>query len=96
MATFPSIDHGILSPSGRCSKRAREAALKREADRLFQPGTFDVATPSEAQQRADKVAGLLRTAAHLRALAERGMRPIAYRREARKLEAEAQAMGGAL
>jgi hypothetical protein len=33
--TIPCIDHGLLSPSGRMSKRARVAAMKRETARLF-------------------------------------------------------------
>lgn len=37
----PTIDDSLLSPSGRMSKRAREAAMKREAKRIIQPGTFD-------------------------------------------------------
>lgn len=31
----PTIDHSLLSPSGRMSKRARKAAIKRETARLF-------------------------------------------------------------
>lgn len=37
----PSIDHGLLSPSGRMSKQARKAAMEREAAKLFPPGFWD-------------------------------------------------------
>lgn len=35
IGTWPSIDHGLLSPSGRTSKRARKAAMEREQERLW-------------------------------------------------------------
>lgn len=88
--TWPAIDHGGLSPSGRVSKRARAAWLAREAARLFPPGTF--ADPKRPETAAEKRVRILRTAAELRALAERGMKPRAYRREAERLEAEAASL----
>lgn len=91
--TWPAIDHSGLSPSGRCSKRARAAWLKREAARLFPPGTFVTATPQPAP--ADQ---LRLNAARLRDLAGRGMSPRKFAREAARLEAEAAALeekGGA-
>lgn len=76
----PGIDHGILSPSGRVSKRAREAALKREMARLFEGvDTSPVAQPSERER-------LLQKARELRELAARGMKPRAYAKEAARLE----------
>lgn len=90
--TWPAIDHSGLSPSGRCSKRARKAWLKREAARLFPPGTFSTATPP-----TDRVV-LLVSAKRLRDLAALGMSPRKFAREAARLEAEAaaiEAKGGA-
>lgn len=85
----PSIDHSILSPSGRCSKRAREAALKREAARLFPKGYFNEPPKSDRQIAQDRAATLRRSAENLRSLAARGMTPRKFIREAEKLEAEA-------
>lgn len=85
----PSIDHTLLSPSGRASKRARDAALKREAARLFPPGYFDAPTKSAQQIASEKAATLRRSAANLRDLAARGMSARKFLREAAKLEARA-------
>jgi len=81
----PSIDHGILSPSGKISKRAREAVLKRMHEELFPEGGLPHPT---AKQPAYKQT-LLRKAKQLRELAARGMSPRKYAREAARLEAEA-------
>ena len=86
--SWPSIDHSILSPSGRCSKRARKAALDREASRLFPPGFCTKGDPVEAPRSAV----LRRQAATLRELAARGMCPRKYAAEAQRLEAEAAAL----
>lgn len=88
----PSIDHTILSPSGRVSKRAREAALKREHDRLFPPGFWDEPAKTQEQLRQEKATTLRRSAAHLRELAERGMSRKKFLREAAKLEEQANAL----
>ena len=87
---WPSIDHGILSPSGKVSKRAREAALKRETEKLFPPGYWDAPAKTEAEARAGKATALRRTATNLRELADRGMTPRKFLREAARLEAEAE------
>lgn len=90
--TGPSIDHTILSPSGRCSKQARDAAMKREAAKLFPPGFWDkpVLTPEEqAKNKADE---LRRTAKTLRDLAARGMNSRRYAREAAELEQQADSI----
>ena len=88
--TWPACDHSGLSPSGRVSKRARAAWLAREAARLFPPGTFaDTRRPENADEKRVR---LLRTAAELRALADRGMKPRAHRRAAERLEAEAASL----
>lgn len=88
----PSIDHTLLSPSGRVSKRARAAALKREHDRLFPPGYWDAPEPTEAEQRAALALTLRRSAANLRDLAARGMSTRKFTRAADAIEAEAAAL----
>lgn len=85
----PSIDHTLLSPSGRVSKRAREAALKREAARLFPPGYWDAVKPRPEEDDAARRERLLRTADNLRDLASRGMSTRKFLRVAALLEAEA-------
>lgn len=86
----PSIDHSLLSPSGRVSKRARKAAEAREVARLFPPTPAPEPNP-EAVKAAQGYA-LLRAAANLRELAARGMSTRKYLREAAKLEAQAEAL----
>lgn len=82
------FDHGILSPSGRESKRSRKAVL----DKLGKTVNEAMAA-AEAQNRADLEAKhpqyLRQYEAELRALADRGMRPKAHRTKAAELEAEA-------
>ncbi len=82
--SWPSIDHSILSPSGHCSKRAREAALKREYARLFPPDVLaDFRGHRPVESKRDN---LLRRAKQLRELAARGMHPRSYPKEAARLE----------
>lgn len=88
----PTVDHSLLSPSGRVSGAARRAALAREHDRLFPPGYWDRGGPTDAERNAARAAALRRQAATLRDLAGRGMRPRAYRREAARLDAEADTL----
>lgn len=81
---WPSIDHSLLSPNGRMSKRARKAAEAREFARLFK-GIGDlkgtpISQPSEKEQH-------LAQAARLRDLASRGMCVKKYTKEADRLEA---------
>lgn len=82
---IPAIDHSLLSPSGRMSKRARKAALQREAARLFAGINLKGEAPQESER--DR---LLRTAQTLRDLANGGMKPRAYMKEAERLEALAK------
>lgn len=88
----PSIDHSILSPSGRCSERAREAALDRETARLFPPGYWAAPKLTDAEAAHAKAQALHKSAATLRDLAARGMSVRRYTREAERLEAEAAAL----
>ena len=88
MATWPSIDHGILSPSGRVSGRARKAAMQRERVRLGWDQLFADLVPGLPAQPSERES-LLRQAAELRELAKRGMKPRAYLKAAIALEARA-------
>lgn len=89
---WPSIDHSLLSPSGKASKRARVAALKREGERLFPPGFWDAGPLTAAQVLGRRILALRRRAANLSELADRGMNPARYRRVAASLMAEAERM----
>lgn len=82
--TRPAIDHSLLSPSGRMSKRSRRAALKREHGRLFPPGFWD--GPAMPDNHAENLRAAAR---NLRELAARGMSPRKFLREAERLEKEA-------
>jgi hypothetical protein len=88
----PSIDHSVLSPSGRVSKAARNAAFKREAARLFPEGFWDPPEKTAAEQAREKAESLRRSAANLRQLAARGMSTKKFTREATRMEAEAAAL----
>ena len=83
----PTIDHGLLSPSGRVSRRAREAFFKREAARLF--AGVDLSPPVPQPKESVK---LRQHAAMLRELAGRGMRPRYHRKHAAIAEAQAIAL----
>lgn len=73
----------LSSPSGRTSKRAQRLAGERLSIALFGPGGYQPEPAPQPTQRER----LLRRAADLRDLAERGMKPRAFRREAARLEA---------
>jgi len=81
----PSIDHSILSPSGRVSKRARKAALEQQAKILFAGIDFSPSVPQPTEAEA-----LRRQAKQLLELANRGMNTKSYRRHANKLIARAE------
>ena len=83
--TRPSIDHSLLSPSGRVSKRARKAAQERVRRELFGDGL-----PYPTCKQPTQKERLLRQAKNLRELAARGMRPKAFIREAEELEKQAE------
>ena len=74
------------SPSGRMSKRARKAAQERLRAELF--GDMDISP--KAEQPTEREA-LLRQAGELEALAERGVYPRKYRKEAARLRKLAEA-----
>ena len=78
----------LSSPSGRMSKRARKAAESRLALALFGPQGLQPEPPG-----VPRSAEHLRSyAATLRGLADRGMKPRVHRREADKLDREADSM----
>lgn len=55
VGTWPSIDHSLISPSGRMSNRARKAAEKRENAKLF-AGVVAVQPQQPAKiERADRI-----------------------------------------
>ena len=82
-----SIDHSLLSPSGRVSGRAKKAALERMRRELFGDGLPFPTCPQPSQKTR-----LLRQAKELRALAARGMRPRAFIRDAEALETKAASL----
>lgn len=85
MGEIPIIED-LTSPSGKMSKRARKAVQERNRVALFGPNGLQ--KPSY-QQPTEKET-LLRRAAELRELANRGMKPRAYKKEADRLEAMAK------
>ncbi len=83
---IPSIDHGLLSPSGHMSKRARKAAIERERSKLFPVGFWDKPEPSAIDITTRERERALFRARMLRELANRGMHPRKYAAEADRLE----------
>ena len=81
VGTWPSVDHSLLSPSGKMSKIAKERAQKRLLKELFPEGL----EPPTCRQPTEKEY-LLRKASELRELANRGFKPRAYLKEAIRLE----------
>ncbi len=89
--TWPAMDHGPLSPSGRVSARTRRAYLRKvEEDfaRAFPNGALPTGRPPPPGD-AERAEQLRRAAAVLRDLAARGMKPRAHAKEAARLESEA-------
>lgn len=80
------IDHGILSPSGRVSKRSRKLAQARVVRQLWPNGCTREDIQGTAPQNDEKES-LLRYARTLRDLASKGMHPRKYAKEAARLEA---------
>ena len=74
----------LSSPSGRMSKRARKAADERLRLALFGPDGLQ-----RVAQQPSMAESLRRQAAQLQSLAAKGMKPRAYRKEAARLEQEA-------
>ena len=85
----PSIDHSVLSPSGRVSKRARKAAQERMRRELFGDGL-----PYPRCKQRTEAEMLMLQANRLRDLADRGMTPRAFRKEAAECEARAKQLTG--
>lgn len=94
----PSIDHSLLSPSGRISKRARKAAIERDEARVrawfMRKYPEQTAEQIAATKSAARAVSLRRTAANLLDLASRGMKPRAYPKAAARMIAEAEALEG--
>ena len=81
---YPSVDHSLLSPSGRMSKRALKAAQERTRRGLFGDGLPFPSCPQPTEREA-----LLRQAQELRLLASRGVTPKKLTRKAVELEQRA-------
>ena len=71
----------LISSSGRMSKRALRAAQERIGRMIFPNGLARPTCPQPSEREA-----LLRQAGELRALAVRGMKSRAYRKQAAQLE----------
>jgi predicted ribosome quality control (RQC) complex YloA/Tae2 family protein len=82
----------VAERSGKCSKQARDAAIKREATKLFPPGFFDKPTLTPEEQAKQKADRLRLSAKKLRDLAARGMNRHKYTREAAKMESQADVL----
>ena len=80
----------MSSPSGRQSKRSKDAASKRLAKSLF--GEKGLQRPTVTQPSDELV--LRRRASELRGLADRGMSPRKHRKAADELEKKADRLGG--
>lgn len=87
--SWPSIDHGVLSPSGHVSKRAERAAKARNTAVLFPAEYWDKPAKSDAELRAELATALRRQADTLRGLAARGMSPRKHLKVATDLEKQA-------
>jgi hypothetical protein len=85
MMDYPSIDHSFVSPCGHISKRAKKQYLERFANELFGDRSCLIPTCKQPTEKEN----LLRRAKELRELAERGMKPRAFIKEARVLELKA-------
>lgn len=88
--SFDTMSEAIAlsSPSGRMSKRAREAANKRLSIALF--GQNGLQAPARPQ--TSKKEQMLAHAKRLRELAARGMSPRKFIKDAEMLEAKAEAL----
>ena len=82
MKVWQGIDHGILSQSGRVSRRSEKLAKVRNYEKLF-PDGFPC---PKAPPQLDEAVILRQQAAELRALADRGMSPGKHRAAATRLE----------
>jgi hypothetical protein len=96
------LNHTLLSPSGKASKRARKAAeqrmgeaLQKHAERYDREHAVELEASrvaAEAKARQDKIDSLRRSAQTLRDLADRGMRPVYHHKHATRIDAEAAAL----
>lgn len=82
----PSIDHGLLSPSGHMSKRARKFYQDRTAKELF--GEKGIPAPSAIQPTEKE--RLLYWAKEYKKLADSGMSSRKYRKLADECERKAK------
>ena len=85
------FDHGILSPSGHVSKRARDATIAQLALAVNR-AVAEAELAHQGYLEAKRPEFLRQKAADLRALAARGMQPRKLTAQAARLEAEADAL----
>ena len=81
----PGVDHSLISPNGRISKRSLEAAQERTRQALFGGG---LAYPSCRQPSEREY--YLRKASEFRDLAARGVNPRKHTKEAERMESLAK------
>lgn len=81
---WPSIDHSILSPSGRVSKRSRAAAMERTRVELFGPEGLQRAPVPQPSKRER----LIQRLTLIEGLAANGMHPRAFKKEAAIIRAQ--------
>ena len=86
------LDHSMLSPSGRVSNRARNAALERQFGGENKITTRELHLARLAAIQPTQAERLRREAERLRSFAAGGMRVRAFTKEAARLDAEADAL----
>jgi len=89
----PSIDHSLLSPSGKISKAARKRAMERYGKEVEEWEASQVETEEEKQVRAQDAQDSKRRqdlsmAKKLHGFADNGFGPKKHRKEALRLEAK--------
>lgn len=82
---WPSINHSLLSPSGKVSKKHEKKAKEDVRKMLFGDNGLQIPLPDQPSEAQ----ALLNQAKELRELAKRGMKPKAYIKKAKELEARA-------
>lgn len=89
----PSIDHSLISPNGRLSKRAKTAAIARHQAEVDAWWAEKYPEPSDAEKAREdtivRAASLRLSALNLRALAARGMSRRKFTKAAEEIDAEA-------
>lgn len=85
---WPRIDHSLLSPSGRMSKRARAAAMERERVKLFGEQGLQSRAIQNKPSSADRIIQLTAEAKRCRDFVANGYRTRAFTKQAEECAAE--------